>query len=188
MKHILARRIVLDLFVSSNGNKFGWAMRARWVCVRVSSPCAKKTLFLSAQNRPRSGSTPRTSIRARSSTSLICCRRGRSGPFRWSRTDRTCSRSISTAKRLVRMLADCVRCVVADSCCCVFFLLSAVAGVEVGGVLVSTDAGATWHEENKGLNVDVHSVRPDPFSSALFAVTGALSNELSANNELTVAI
>ncbi len=49
-----------------------------------------------------------------------------------------------------------------------------VAGIEVGGVIVSSDRGERWEERNAGLYVDVHSVRPDPSEAdALYAVTGA---------------
>lgn len=50
---------------------------------------------------------------------------------------------------------------------------SIIAGVEVGGVLVSHDRGVTWREMNSGINVDVHTVRPDPSQRGhLLAVTG----------------
>jgi photosystem II stability/assembly factor-like uncharacterized protein len=49
-----------------------------------------------------------------------------------------------------------------------------LAGIEVGGVIFSEDAGDTWREMNDGIYVDVHSVRPDPVdANRLFAVTGA---------------
>ncbi len=48
-----------------------------------------------------------------------------------------------------------------------------LAGVEVGGVLLSRDGGRTWCERNEGIYVDVHSVRPDPTRPGhLVAVTG----------------
>ncbi|KAL4425844.1 hypothetical protein ABPG75_009860 [Micractinium tetrahymenae] len=56
-----------------------------------------------------------------------------------------------------------------------------VAGIEVGGVLVSSlassssDGGGadTWEEQSEGLYVDVHSCRIDPFhASHMLAVTG----------------
>lgn len=48
-----------------------------------------------------------------------------------------------------------------------------LAGVEVGGVLLSRDRGQTWVELNRDIYVDVHSVRPDPTTPGrLFAVTG----------------
>ncbi len=50
---------------------------------------------------------------------------------------------------------------------------SVLAGVEVGGVILSRDRGRTWSERNQGVYVDVHSVRPDPSGPGLlFAVTG----------------
>ena len=50
---------------------------------------------------------------------------------------------------------------------------SVLAGVEVGGVLLSDDYGDTWKEMNNGVHVDVHTVRPDPsLSGSLIAVTG----------------
>ena len=50
---------------------------------------------------------------------------------------------------------------------------SVLAGVEVGGVLLSLDFGDTWKEMNNGVNVDVHTVRPDPSQPGrLMAVTG----------------
>jgi photosystem II stability/assembly factor-like uncharacterized protein len=50
---------------------------------------------------------------------------------------------------------------------------SILVGVEVGGVLVSTDRGDTWEERNNGVHVDVHTVRPDPTRAGrLLAVTG----------------
>ena len=50
---------------------------------------------------------------------------------------------------------------------------SIIAGVEVGGVLVSHDRGESWREMNSGINVDVHTVRPDPSQHGhLLAVTG----------------
>jgi photosystem II stability/assembly factor-like uncharacterized protein len=50
---------------------------------------------------------------------------------------------------------------------------SVLAGVEVGGVLLSRDYGETWKEMNNGVHVDVHTVRPDPSGSGLMiAVTG----------------
>ncbi len=49
-----------------------------------------------------------------------------------------------------------------------------LAGVEVGGVLLSADGGETWRELNNGVYVDVHSVRPDPSRAGrLMAVTGS---------------
>ncbi len=49
-----------------------------------------------------------------------------------------------------------------------------LAGVEVGGVILSPDRGETWVERNAGLYVDVHSVRPDPSQPGrLLAVTGS---------------
>lgn len=48
-----------------------------------------------------------------------------------------------------------------------------VAGVEVGGCLVSADLGRTWQERSEGLCIDVHSIRVDPLApSRMFAVTG----------------
>lgn len=50
---------------------------------------------------------------------------------------------------------------------------SVLAGVEVGGVILSHDGGDSWEERNEGVYVDVHSVRPDPSAAgSLFAVTG----------------
>ena len=50
---------------------------------------------------------------------------------------------------------------------------SLLVGVEVGGVLLSDDYGEGWKEENNGVNVDVHTVRPDPSQpGSLIAVTG----------------
>ena len=50
---------------------------------------------------------------------------------------------------------------------------SVLVGVEVGGVLLSTDRGESWRELNEGVNVDVHTVRPDPLQAGrLVAVTG----------------
>lgn len=50
---------------------------------------------------------------------------------------------------------------------------SVLAGVEVGGVLMSSDYGDTWREMNNGVHVDVHTVRPDPSQpGCLIAVTG----------------
>ena len=50
---------------------------------------------------------------------------------------------------------------------------SVLAGVEVGGVLLSRDGGRSWQEINAGVYVDVHSVRPDPSRPGqLLAVTG----------------
>ena len=50
---------------------------------------------------------------------------------------------------------------------------SVLAGVEVGGVLISHDYGDTWKEMNNGVHVDVHTVRPDPSQPGrLMAVTG----------------
>ena len=50
---------------------------------------------------------------------------------------------------------------------------SVLLGVEVGGVLLSTDRGETWEELNNGVHVDVHTVRPDPTEPGrLMAVTG----------------
>lgn len=49
-----------------------------------------------------------------------------------------------------------------------------LAGIEVGGVILSRDRGETWQECNDGVYVDVHSVRPDPSRPGrLVAVTGA---------------
>lgn len=60
-----------------------------------------------------------------------------------------------------------------------------VVGVEVGGVLVSSDAaaagtsgsgGGTWEERNEALYVDIHSCRIDPHDpSHWLAVTGEVS-------------
>ncbi len=48
-----------------------------------------------------------------------------------------------------------------------------LAGVEVGGVLLSSDYGDQWQEMNNGVHVDVHTVRPDPSAPSRFiAVTG----------------
>lgn len=48
-----------------------------------------------------------------------------------------------------------------------------LVGVEVGGVLMSSNYGDTWVELNDGLNVDVHTVRSDPSNPGnLIAVTG----------------
>lgn len=50
---------------------------------------------------------------------------------------------------------------------------SILAGIEVGGVLLSEDYGETWREMNEGLHVDVHTVRPDPsHHGSMMAVTG----------------
>src|SRR5207244_681746 len=50
---------------------------------------------------------------------------------------------------------------------------SVLAGVEVGGVLLSPDGGVSWREMNDGVHVDVHTVRPDPGQPGrLIAVTG----------------
>ena len=50
---------------------------------------------------------------------------------------------------------------------------SVLAGVEVGGVLLSHDYGDNWEEMNNGVHVDVHTVRPDPSQPGrLIAVTG----------------
>ena len=50
---------------------------------------------------------------------------------------------------------------------------SVLAGVEVGGVLISDDYGEHWTEMNTGVHVDVHTVRPDPLQPGrLIAVTG----------------
>jgi hypothetical protein len=50
---------------------------------------------------------------------------------------------------------------------------SVLVGVEVGGVLLSRDRGATWRELNDGVYVDVHTVRPDPGAPGrLIAATG----------------
>ncbi len=50
---------------------------------------------------------------------------------------------------------------------------SVLAGIEVGGVLLSNDYGETWSEMNDGVHVDVHTVRPDPSQSgSMIAVTG----------------
>jgi photosystem II stability/assembly factor-like uncharacterized protein len=49
-----------------------------------------------------------------------------------------------------------------------------LAGIEVGGVIISEDGGDTWRELNEGIYVDVHSTRPHPGDGErLFAVTGA---------------
>lgn len=48
-----------------------------------------------------------------------------------------------------------------------------LVGIEVGGFIVSRDGGNSWEEMNSGLNVDVHTARPDPSNPAHFyAVTG----------------
>lgn len=48
-----------------------------------------------------------------------------------------------------------------------------LAGIEVGGFIVSRDGGASWEEMNDGLNVDVHTARPDPSNPGrIYAVTG----------------
>ena len=48
-----------------------------------------------------------------------------------------------------------------------------LAGIEVGGVILSRDRGASWSELNAGVYVDVHSVRADPGAPGrLVAVTG----------------
>lgn len=50
---------------------------------------------------------------------------------------------------------------------------SVLVGIEVGGVIRSADRGKTWSELNRGVYVDVHSVRPDrERTGQLFAVTG----------------
>ena len=50
---------------------------------------------------------------------------------------------------------------------------SVLAGVEVGGVLLSDDRGETWRELSTGVHTDVHAVRPDPsHPGRLLAVTG----------------
>lgn len=50
---------------------------------------------------------------------------------------------------------------------------SVLVGVEVGGVLLSHDYGDTWEELNNGVDVDVHTVRPNPSKAGhLIAVTG----------------
>ena len=50
---------------------------------------------------------------------------------------------------------------------------SVLVGVEVGGVLLSDDNGDNWTEVNNGVNVDVHTVRPDPSQPGrLIAATG----------------
>ena len=50
---------------------------------------------------------------------------------------------------------------------------SVLVGVEVGGVLRSDDYGETWREMSDGVNVDVHTVRPDPSQPGrLVALTG----------------
>ncbi len=47
-----------------------------------------------------------------------------------------------------------------------------LVGVEVGGVLQSSDGGESWVELNQGIYVDVHAVHPDPLQpSRLLAVT-----------------
>ena len=49
-----------------------------------------------------------------------------------------------------------------------------LAGIEVGGVIHSSDRGETFVERNEGIYVDVHSVRPDPARPGRWlAVTGA---------------
>ncbi len=51
---------------------------------------------------------------------------------------------------------------------------SVLAGIEVGGVILSRDRGDTWQELNEGVYVDVHAVRPDlARPGRLFACTGA---------------
>ena len=51
---------------------------------------------------------------------------------------------------------------------------SVLAGIEVGGVILSRDRGETWREMNEGVYVDVHAVRPDLARPTwLFACTGA---------------
>lgn len=48
-----------------------------------------------------------------------------------------------------------------------------LVGVEVGGFIVSRDGGISWEELNDGLNVDVHTARPDPsHPRRIYAVTG----------------
>ena len=48
-----------------------------------------------------------------------------------------------------------------------------IVGIEVGGVLISSNYGETWEELNCGIDIDVHTVRPDPGNSDhLIAVTG----------------
>ena len=50
---------------------------------------------------------------------------------------------------------------------------SVLVGVEVGGVLQSRDYGDSWEELNNGVDVDVHTVRPNPSKPGhLIAVTG----------------
>lgn len=58
-----------------------------------------------------------------------------------------------------------------------------VAGIEVGGVLVSRDAGGggPWEERSKGLFTDVHSCRIDPHDpSRWLTVTGEVGLGLAA--------
>ncbi len=50
---------------------------------------------------------------------------------------------------------------------------SVLIGVEVGGVVYSADHGDSWSERNNGLDLDVHTVRPDPSQPGhLIAATG----------------
>lgn len=54
-------------------------------------------------------------------------------------------------------------------------VLHVVAGIEVGGALLSSNGGASWRDTSKGgLYEDVHSCRVDPWDpSRWYAVTGA---------------
>ncbi|MBI4220585.1 MAG: hypothetical protein HY682_10600 [Chloroflexi bacterium] len=48
-----------------------------------------------------------------------------------------------------------------------------LVGIEVGGFIVSPDGGISWEEMNEGINVDVHTARPDPSNPrCIYAVTG----------------
>ena len=48
-----------------------------------------------------------------------------------------------------------------------------IVGIEVGGVLMSRNYGEIWQEFNCGIDIDVHTVRPDPGNSDyIIAVTG----------------
>ncbi len=59
---------------------------------------------------------------------------------------------------------------------------SILIGVEVGGVICSDDHGDSWSERNNGLNVDVHTVRPDPSQPGRLIATTGNGLYLSENN------
>lgn len=49
-----------------------------------------------------------------------------------------------------------------------------ICGVEVGGVLVSSDGGQSWEDRSHGLCRDVHCVRVDPLNKGrMYALTGS---------------